>query len=187
MIKADIRNLYLQKRQELGRKQTENLSKDISEQFFKFLPEEIFTVHIYLPIPEKNEIDTWPIIHQLWSKGLNTVVPVMDLKDTTISSWALKPDTIIEQNIWGVPEPLTADFVNNTVTDLVVLPLLAFDKKGFRVGYGKGYYDKFLGSFEEQPLKVGLSFFEPIDKIDYLNEGDVPMDYCITPSQIFQF
>jgi 5-formyltetrahydrofolate cyclo-ligase len=65
--------------------------------------------------------------------------------------------------------------------------LLAFDVKGNRVGYGKGYFDKYLKECREDCIKVGLSYYEPLDSIDDANEFDVPLDFCITPQRTYVF
>lgn len=187
MLKAEIRKLYLQKRLELDSNSIQVLNKKITDRFLQFLPEHIFTVHIYLPMEVRGEINTWPIIQRLWEMDLNTVVPVMQAEDTSLSSRVLTPEIKLKQNFWGVPEPVGAQPADKNVIDLVIVPLLAFDIRGFRVGYGKGYYDRFLACFEEQPLKVGLSFFEPIDEISDLIPADIPLDFCIIPDRIVEF
>jgi 5-formyltetrahydrofolate cyclo-ligase len=60
-----------------------------------------------------------------------------------------------------------------------------FDRRGFRVGYGKGFYDKFLSECRADCLKIGLSYFEPIDEISDAQNFDVRLDCCITPKEIF--
>jgi 5-formyltetrahydrofolate cyclo-ligase len=187
MLKAGLRKLFLQKRKELTALELETSNKKIAELFFTFLPPAVFTVHIYLPILGKNEIDTWPVIHRLWELGINTVVPVMDRETYTLQSYLLTPETKLAENEWQIPEPVNSAFVEHQVIDLVVMPLLSFDYQGYRVGYGKGYYDKFLASFGHQPIKVGLSFFDPVPEIADRNDADVPMDYCITPEKVFRF
>ena len=69
--------------------------------------------------------------------------------------------------------------------DLVIVPLLAFDKKGYRVGYGKGFYDRFLQN--SKTLKIGLSFFAPTEEIIDVHLNDVRLDKCITPAGIIEF
>ncbi|HTG57240.1 MAG TPA: 5-formyltetrahydrofolate cyclo-ligase, partial [Niabella sp.] len=92
-------------------------------------------------------------------------------------------------NQYGTPEPEAegASIILPEAIDLVILPLLCFDKLGYRVGYGKGFYDKFLEQVSDEVIKVGLSYYEPIDKIQDLNEFDVPLDYCITPERMYEF
>lgn len=185
MLKADLRKEYLKRRQRLSAGMQEDLSNKIARQFFDFLPEHLFTIHIYLPIREKQEVDTWPVIRKLWDKGINTVVPMTDIGNTTLTSWVLTPETTLQDNIWGIPEPQGADYVDNEVIELVILPLLVFDENGYRVGYGKGFYDRFLSTFEAPPVKVGLSYFDPVPSIADISDYDIRMDYCITPSRLF--
>ena len=71
--------------------------------------------------------------------------------------------------------------------DVVFIPLLCFDKKGNRVGYGGGYYDKFLTKTKSSCLKIGLSFFEPVDFIKGINMNDIPLDMCVTPEKLYNF
>jgi 5-formyltetrahydrofolate cyclo-ligase len=71
--------------------------------------------------------------------------------------------------------------------DVVFLPLLAFGIAGYRVGYGKGYCDRFLAQCKPETLKIGVSIFEPVEHISNREPHDVRMDYCITPSTIYSF
>ena len=71
--------------------------------------------------------------------------------------------------------------------DAVLIPLLCFDKKGFRVGYGKGFYDRFLQNCPSNCLKIGLSHYEAIEEIEDVNEFDVRLDYCLTPNETVKF
>jgi 5-formyltetrahydrofolate cyclo-ligase len=70
---------------------------------------------------------------------------------------------------------------------MVLIPLLAFDQTGQRVGYGKGYYDRFLANCRPDCIKTGLSFFPAEDKITDTNTFDIAMDFCITPDKIYEF
>jgi 5-formyltetrahydrofolate cyclo-ligase len=96
-------------------------------------------------------------------------------------------DSSFEMNEFNVPEPMHDDEVDPAEIDLVLVPLLAFDKKGFRVGYGKGYYDRFLNGCRDDCIKLGFSYFEPIESIEGTHEFDVPLDLCITPQQVYVF
>jgi len=70
---------------------------------------------------------------------------------------------------------------------VVFIPLLAFDEEGHRVGYGKGFYDSFLAECKPETLKIGLSFFEAETKIEDVFDGDMALDYCVTPKQVYRF
>ena len=71
--------------------------------------------------------------------------------------------------------------------DVIIIPLLCFDKQGNRVGYGKGFYDRFLQKCSPKALKVGFCLQEPIELVEDLNEFDVKMDVCITPNKVWRF
>ncbi len=187
MLKHDIRKIFLQKRRSLSKLVVIELNKKIEQLFSELLTEEIKTVHIYLPIRSKNEIDTWPIIQGLWTKNIRVVIPVMNPQKNTLNSVLLTKDTHLAENEWKVPEPLHAAEVDEKEINAVVVPLLAFDKNGFRVGYGKGYYDKFLSSLSQKPIKVGLSYFPPVSNFIDKDSWDIPLDYCITSEQVFKF
>ena len=187
MQKHEIRKHFIKKRSSLSTEEVNEFNSKIHSLFEQFLPKEVKTVHIYIPIQSKAEIDTWPIIHELWAKNIRVVAPIMDVHKNTLSSWQLTKETRLEKNSWNVPEPVQSTKANNKEIDAIVIPLLAFDKDGYRVGYGKGYYDRFLASIDKKILKIGLSFFPPIDRIDDLDSYDVPLNYCITPEKIIHF
>ena len=84
-------------------------------------------------------------------------------------------------------EPYNNIFNDPEEIDLILVPLLAFDTYGYRVGYGKGYYDKFLKECREDLVKIGFSYFDPVDVIDDINAFDVKLTYCITPNANFTF
>ena len=67
------------------------------------------------------------------------------------------------------------------------VPLLAFDTKGNRIGYGKGFYDRFLADCKPETIKIGLSFFEAEKDFNDVSKDDVQLDYCVTPEELFQF
>ena len=70
---------------------------------------------------------------------------------------------------------------------MVLVPLLGFDERGHRVGYGKGFYDRFLAECNPKIQKIGLSLFEPVAQIDDTSDFDIPLDACITPNRIWYF
>jgi 5-formyltetrahydrofolate cyclo-ligase len=94
---------------------------------------------------------------------------------------------IFVENHWKILEPVSNLQFPVSQIDLVLIPLLCFDKKGYRVGYGKGYYDRFLADCRPDVLKIGLSIFEPIEQIKDVDAYDIRLDFCITPNKIWQF
>jgi 5-formyltetrahydrofolate cyclo-ligase len=88
---------------------------------------------------------------------------------------------------WGIPEPLKGRIVEPAELDVVLIPLLAFDLNGHRVGYGKGFYDRYLASCRPDCLKIGISFFEATAPIDDVESHDIALDIAICPSQVYDF
>ena len=101
--------------------------------------------------------------------------------------YLLTDNTRIAKNEYNIPEPVDGIEVPSKKIEVVFVPLLAYDKKGNRVGYGKGFYDKFLLDCKPDVIKIGLSFFEPEELITDIFEGDVQLDYCVTPNGIHSF
>jgi 5-formyltetrahydrofolate cyclo-ligase len=190
MSKQDLRKEFLQKRKALAKTEVDVFSKQIHDWFFRNFPVHAYaTIHTFLPIKRNNEIDTYLIINTLQKDFATDIVIPRSHEDGTMSHYLLTKDTVFEENKWGISEPSQVGSLQYSVfnIDLVLIPLLCFDKKGFRVGYGKGYYDRFLAECRPNVLKIGLSIFEPIDEISDITDFDVQMDYCITPNKIWSF
>lgn len=190
MSKQDLRKEFLQKRKALAKTEVDVFSKQIHDWFFRNFPVHAYaTIHTFLPIKRNNEIDTYLIINTLQKDFATDIVIPRSHEDGTMSHYLLTKDTVFEKNRWEISEPSPVGSLQSSVfnIDLVLIPLLCFDKKGFRVGYGKGYYDQFLAECRPDILKIGLSIFEPIDEISDVTEFDVQMDYCITPNKIWSF
>ena len=115
------------------------------------------------------------------------VVPVTNFKELTLSHYLLTSTTELAENKWGILEPLAAEPMAETAIDLILVPLLGFDKQGHRIGYGKGFYDRFLHLCRPDVLKVGLSLELPVAKITDVHAGDVLLDYAVTPEKVYTF
>jgi 5-formyltetrahydrofolate cyclo-ligase len=96
-------------------------------------------------------------------------------------------DTDYKTNSYGIAEPINGAPLAAEEIDMVFVPLLAFDIKGYRAGYGKGFYDRLLANCREDIIKIGFSFFEPVDSIEDIDQFDVPLTTAITPNSIYEF
>ncbi len=185
--KAEIRKEFLSKRKLLSSNQVIDHSLHINLQFqklFRLYPASI--VHVFLPIKRHNEIDTWPIIKFLQSENVQIVISKSDFDTSTLKHFLLEQSTTLEENSWGIPEPINARQVSIQTMEMVLVPLVAFDRQGFRIGYGKGFYDRFLSECSSTTIKVGLSLFPPIKDI-YPTDLDAKMDHCVLPEGILTF
>jgi 5-formyltetrahydrofolate cyclo-ligase len=143
----------------------------------------------FYPLEDRNELDTFIITDYLHFRNpaLRIAYPKTDPATNTMKAIGCTADTSFEVNEYNIPEPVHDDEIDPAEIDLVLIPLLAFDKKGFRVGYGKGFYDRFLKNCNDHCIKLGLSYFDPIESIEGTDEYDVPLDLCITPHQVYVF
>lgn len=190
MVKGQLRKLMLQKRAQYTPDAVQEWSQYICRQFFAaFDLGFIKTLHVFLPIQHKNEVNTWPIIHKLQIDfpEIKIAVSVANTHEYTLTHYWLEPETTLIKSKWGIPEPENAQSISVSEVDLVLVPLLAFDEKGHRVGYGKGFYDGFLRECKPNTLKIGLSFEPPVDVISDFHQGDVELNFAITPTRVFKF
>jgi 5-formyltetrahydrofolate cyclo-ligase len=188
MHKAELRKIYLAWQKSLSPAERSAKSESISNLFFsKFDLSEISFLHCFVPIEKFNEVDTKLIFARVWREFplVETLVPRVDFQTNEIENLKFEPETALTKNVWQISEPLHDEKVETGEIDLVLVPLLCFDARGFRVGYGKGFYDKFLKNSRADCLKIGLSYFEPVAEIEDAQDFDVKLDFCVTPEEIF--
>lgn len=187
MTKTELRQLYKQKRKELSLEAIENGSLDISNQLLKLSIWNASFYHIFLSITEHREINTDYILNILAGKDKNIVISKSDFENVKMTHYLLMDNTVIKKNKWNIPEPVEGIEIETSKIEVVFVPLLAFDKQGHRIGYGKGFYDTFLSECTADTLKIGLSLFEAEDTIEGVFESDVALDYCVTPNHVYSF
>ncbi len=196
MTKAELRQQFLTKRKALSATDIQHFSQLIAQSLVDFLEKEnhlekINIVHIFLPIQHQNEVNTWPIIHLVWQKfpTIQVVVSITDPVGNSLTHYRLDQYTPLVENKWGIPEPVNTGQIpiESDQIDLVLIPLLIFDRTGHRVGYGGGYYDRFLAQCRPDCLKIGLSLFEPIEQIENTEPTDIRLDACVTPTNRWLF
>ena len=186
-MKNQLRLKYKRLREELSPDQIEDLSLQIANQVLQLPIWDYSFYHLFLSISEKREINTEALLHILQGKDKNVVLSKSDLETHHLTNYLLTDSTILKNNAWGIPEPQGGIEIPPQQIEVVFIPLLAFDESGHRIGYGKGYYDRFLSACTGRTIKVGLSFFEAEKEIPGILSSDVPMDYCVTPEKIYTF
>ena len=187
MNKKELRIKYKALRSELSENDVEELSLAIANKVLTLRIWGKTYFHIFLPIIEQKEVNTEFILHLLSGKDKETVVSKCDFETRHLVHFLLTDNTKIKKNEYNIPEPVNGLEVPTNKIDVVFVPLLAFDNAGHRVGYGKGFYDKFLKECKLETIKIGLSFFEPSAIIEDIFENDVKLDYCVTPNTIYRF
>ena len=189
MTKTELRKAYKEKRSQLSLQEAEKFTDLILINFQQIRLPFISFVHTYLASEKQGEADISALTRYLEFKnpGLKILVPKIDITSGDMQHFHFNDEVELVDNAFGIAEPAGGEIFSPGEIDLVLVPLLAFDKRGFRVGYGKGYYDRFLSECRQDVIKIGLSFFEPEEQIDDINQFDIPLNYCVTPQHVFEF
>lgn len=187
MTKKEIRKKYKALRAALSTDEIETMSLAIANQSLSVDIWANQSFHLFLPIAEQKEVNTEYLLQILFGKDKNVVISRTDFDSLSMHHVLLTDSTTIKKNKYNIPEPVDGFPVDDQQIDVVFIPLLACDKQGNRVGYGKGFYDSFLEKCKADVVKIGLSFFQPEDEITDIWPGDIPLDMLITPEEIFHF
>jgi len=185
--KSELRANYKVLRKELSSKQMDDMSLQIANSVLELPIWGYSFFHVFLTIDSLKEVITEPILSILSGKDKHIVVSKSDFETRTMSHVLLQDNTILKLNSWNIPEPENGIPINNAQIEVVFIPLMAFDLKGNRIGYGKGFYDEFLKNCSKDTLKIGLSFFEAEAAIDGIEPHDIRLDYCVTPEKLYTF
>jgi len=186
MLKAEIRTQSLKKRLAITDQEYKVLNEGLLRQFCALDFSKVNSLHTFLPIRAKKEPDTFLLIEWMAENypHIKIIVPKADFETALMTNHEYVGLTDLKESEYNIPEPQKGK-IHQVEIDLVLIPLLAFDRRGYRVGYGKGFYDRLLENTNAQ--KIGLSLLEAIDKIDDVNSFDIRLDVCLTPTQIIKF
>jgi 5-formyltetrahydrofolate cyclo-ligase len=190
MTKASLRKEFLQKRLSLSEAEYAQLNFQLYQNFFSSIDISFIKVlHTFLPLQKNKEPDTWIIIDRIRREfpHIRLSLPRIEQATGTLENIFFEGLHQLEKNAWGIAEPKQGVATSSEQIDMVLVPLLACDTRGQRVGYGKGFYDKFLASCRPDCITVGISFFEPVEPIEDVNVFDVPLQYCLTPTTLHRF
>jgi|SRR5690606_1476814 len=185
MTKSELRSLYKLKRKVLSSEKAHAISLGILSNLKTMDIWKYSTFHIFIPILNQNEINTLPILEHLFELNKKVIVP--KISGDQMLNCLIDEHTEFETGKFNVPEPETFQLVDAKLIEVVFLPMMICDRKGNRIGYGGGFYDLFLNRCKKDVVKIGLNFFEPIDRIDDVFESDVPLNYCVTGEGIVSF
>lgn len=172
-------------RKDMMKKRTNIVNKDdIDEVIKRKLKGSSFyksSKNIFIYVGFKSEINTIEFIKEFLEEGKRVYIPRTDVKSRIMEAVEITSLSNLERSNYGILEPKKDKrAINKSELDLIIFPGLAFDKKGYRIGYGAGYYDKFTKGLNDKILKVALCYdFQMIDKIPY-EAHDAKVDYIIT-------
>lgn len=187
MLKSEIRALFKEKRKGLSYLELNRKSQQITNLIlnqFQFKNKE---VSIFLPIEKQKEFDAYPLLEELIIQEAKPIISKSNFEDSSLTLYRYESVSQLEVNAFGIPEPKYGEIVSESLLDVVFVPLLAVDKMGNRVGYGKGFYDKLLAKCLPTCLFIGISLFDEFVEIHDLNPFDIPLNCCFTPEFYYEF
>jgi 5-formyltetrahydrofolate cyclo-ligase len=190
MTKRELRKIYLTKRKELNPSEVAARSEAICDRLFSNTDfRSMRVVHVFLPMKRNNEPNSWLIIDRLRKNYPAIRISVPRVKPGTgeLDHIYLENASEFKESNWGIPEVTDGEATLLKDIDLVLVPVLAFDVAGNRVGYGKGFYDRFLSECPQNTIRTGISLFEAIEQIDDVEDFDQALQYCVTPFQVHAF
>ena len=183
--KKKLRVFYIKKRLNISNIEKNTWSNEITNRCLKLPIWNHNFFHIFLPIKEKNEVDTYLLLNRIKEKNKKIIIP--KINGFNLNHYLFDNNISIKKNHFGIPEPLNGIKVKINLIEVVFVPLIIADKFGNRVGYGKGYYDRFLKKCDKEIIKVGLCFFDVIENIVDITVNDIKLNYCVTPNKIIKF
>ena len=187
MKKAELRRIYTERRRSITPVTRSGLCLKIAKNLFARVDfAALQVINCYLEI--EWEVETRPILDALRNSHPLVVITAPRINPLTGDLEPVRYDrgTVLVQGPWQILEPQGPP-VDPDQIDLVIIPLLCVDTRGHRVGYGKGFYDRFLSRCRPDCIKAGLSFFPPVETIEDVHQGDIALDLCVTPDGIFDF
>ncbi len=188
MTKAEARKIYLEKRLALTDAAYQQLNFQLYQQFFTHINLSfIRCLHIFLPIESKREPDTWPIIDRIRREFPHVRLSIPKVAGDQLENIYFEGLHQLKKNKWGIFEPQQGVPTPAEKIDMVIVPLLAVDARGHRVGYGKGFYDRFLSTCRPDCQRIGISYEEPCEALEDIDNYDISLTHCLTPLNLTSF
>lgn len=186
--KAELRTLFSEKRRLLTETELQEGSEKIALAIDDFCEQhpELDHYHLFFPIQKFKEVNTFLIRDLLASRNKTLYTSLIGDSNGEMETVLVGERTEFVADRYGIPVPLNFERISPERIQVVFVPLLAIDYSGQRIGYGKGFYDRFLATINSKVIKIGLSIFEPIEQIPS-ESFDIPLDYCVTPKNLFNF
>lgn len=155
MEKPVLRELLKKQRDGLDPDLVQMWNQELHHRFWQ-LPQyqDAEVIMVYLSFG--SEIDTWPLLRRAWEDGKRTAVPKVRKYPKEMFAVEVYGSEDLEPSFWGIYEPISDEVLDPALIDLIVVPALAFNSQGYRIGYGGGYYDRFLP--QVRGCKVGMCF-----------------------------
>lgn len=185
--KKTIRAEAMSRRKKLSALEIDQMSLAIANQLLRCDIWEATYYHLFLTITQKGEVDTHPILDILFGRDKKIIISKANFDNSSLRHYLLTEQTKLTTTQYGIPEPEGGQEITPDQLEVVFVPLLTYDKKGTRLGYGKGFYDRFLSLCTKDCKKIGLCFFEPEPDIIPSEHWDETLDLVVTPNTVYRF
>jgi len=183
MIKSEARKHFLKERRELKIEVRNDYSARIAKHLIQEFSLKDKIVSVFMSIQSFAEVKT----SYYFNAGARSIVLPVVRENGQLEHVIYESEEQIETTDWGIPEPTYGEQVDEKEIDLVIVPMVIADKNGYRVGYGKGFYDNFLQKCRPDCQFIGVCFYDPIEKIEDVHENDIKIHACVTPNGIHYF
>ncbi len=187
MRKSEIRSVFKARRNSLSQEEVDLFSKNCFDHLLNKFNFENKNIGIFFPIKKFNEPNTFLFFDSLKIRNSNVYAPKSDFIKNEMDFYLIKSIMDLHVNDYGIPEPQSKNKTKIKSLDFILVPLLAINKSGFRVGYGKGFYDKFLMNFTGNPITIGVNLISDFVEIENIDSNDIPLDYFVSPIGVVCF
>lgn len=185
MLKKELRKQMLARRGQIPNEVRQNKSQTIVEKLMELPPYQQASV-LFTFIPFGHEVDIRPLIDQAVEDGKQIVIPYTDMKQKEMTIFLFEGWDRLVPGVYGIlePDPSTANSIPREKVDLILVPGVAFDQNGGRLGYGGGFYDRFLAHYSTCPPLVAPCYSEQITDLVPVENHDFRVHYVITDKEI---
>ncbi len=180
--RAELRRRLLARRHALGEARRTAASAAICNRLAPLLARLPGPIAFYVPI--RDEPDLLPLAFTLHERGMPLALPVVVAKDAPLSFWRWRPGEPLVPGAWNIPVPPRK---TPLCPRLILVPVVGFDRAGFRIGYGGGYYDRTLAALHPRPWAVGVGFAACAVDTIHPRPHDQRLDLVVTEEGIVRF
>lgn len=187
MTKDALRAAALEARKAMAPGEYLENSRRVTELFFATQDLSFIRVlHTFLPVTGRKEPDIWPLIERVRREFPHITIAIPKMTGNLLEHYRFEGLHQLKENKFGIAEPAGGTTLLPETFDLVLVPLLVADRSGNRIGYGKGYYDRFLAGCRPECKTIGVSLAAPVESVP-AEAHDVPLSGLLTPSEVFNF
>jgi 5-formyltetrahydrofolate cyclo-ligase len=171
-----VRDELIQRRTEFSPDERRALAERARARLVEAVDFRAFNVlGIYWPI--RGEFDVRDIASQHLARGGQVALPVVVRESAPLEFWRWYPGIAMQTGVWNIPIPKARELLT---PDAVIAPLVGFERSGFRLGYGGGYFDRTLGAASPRPFAVGFGYADSLLETIYPQSHDIPMNVIVT-------